>query len=129
MLDAGGAALDAVQAAAVALEDDPLFNAGRGAVLNEDGEVEHDAAVMCGRTGAAGGATVPPPPSQEPTMATNEQGSAKQPTDAAEQPLAINKDTVRDLEAGQGDEEVKGGMAKKTKGCGDYPLTAICTVA
>ena len=55
MLEAGGPALDAVQAAAVALEDDPLFNAGRGAVLNEHGEVEHDAAVMCGRTGAAGG--------------------------------------------------------------------------
>ena len=35
VLEAGGAALDAVQAAAVALEDDPLFNAGRGAVLNE----------------------------------------------------------------------------------------------
>jgi beta-aspartyl-peptidase (threonine type) len=55
VLEAGGPALDAVQAAAVALEDDPLFNAGRGAVLNEHGEVEHDAAVMCGRTGAAGG--------------------------------------------------------------------------
>jgi isoaspartyl peptidase/L-asparaginase-like protein (Ntn-hydrolase superfamily) len=55
VLQAGGPALDAVQAAAVALEDDPLFNAGRGAVLNEHGEVEHDAAVMCGRTGAAGG--------------------------------------------------------------------------
>ena len=54
MLEAGGAALDAVQAAAVALEDDPLFNAGRGAVLNERGEVEHDAGLMCGRTGAVG---------------------------------------------------------------------------
>ena len=55
MLETGGTALDAVRAAAVALEDDPLFNAGRGAVLNEHGEVEHDAAIMCGRTGAAGG--------------------------------------------------------------------------
>ena len=55
MLAAGGPALEAVQAAAVALEDNPLFNAGRGAVLNEDGEVEHDAAVMCGHTGRAGG--------------------------------------------------------------------------
>lgn len=44
-----------MQAAAVALEDDPLFNAGRGAVLNEHGEAEHDAAVMCGHTGEAGG--------------------------------------------------------------------------
>jgi len=54
VLAEGGTALDAVQAAAVALEDDPLFNAGRGAVLNEHGEVEHDAGIMCGRTGAAG---------------------------------------------------------------------------
>ena len=54
ILEGGGPALDAVEAAAVALEDDPLFNAGRGAVLNERGEVEHDAALMCGRTGEAG---------------------------------------------------------------------------
>lgn len=51
----GGSALDAVQDAAVVLEDDPLFNAGRGAVLNELGEAEHDAAVMCGATAEAGG--------------------------------------------------------------------------
>jgi isoaspartyl peptidase/L-asparaginase-like protein (Ntn-hydrolase superfamily) len=37
------------------MEDDPLFNAGRGAVLNALGQAEHDAAVMCGRTGGAGG--------------------------------------------------------------------------
>ena len=43
-----------MQAAAVALEDDPLFNAGRGSVLNEHGQVEHDAAIMCGRTAAVG---------------------------------------------------------------------------
>ena len=55
MLAAGGTALDAVQAAAVALEDDPLFNAGRGAVLNELGQAEHDAAIMCGATAEAGG--------------------------------------------------------------------------
>jgi beta-aspartyl-peptidase (threonine type) len=56
VLSRGGSALDCVQAAAVALEDDSLFNAGRGAVLNEHGEAEHDAAIMCGRTGGAGGA-------------------------------------------------------------------------
>lgn len=44
-----------MQAAAVELEDDPLFNAGRGAVVNEHGEIEHDAALMCGHTGRAGG--------------------------------------------------------------------------
>lgn len=55
MLAANGSALDAVQAAAVVLEDDPLFNAGRGAVLNEHGQAEHDAGIMCGRSGEAGG--------------------------------------------------------------------------
>ena len=55
VLSSGGCALDAVQAAAVALEDDPLFNAGRGAVVNEHREIEHDAALMCGRDGRVGG--------------------------------------------------------------------------
>lgn len=45
-LTAGGSALDAVEAAVCALEDDPHFNAGRGAVLNADGEVELDASIM-----------------------------------------------------------------------------------
>lgn len=55
MLSSGGSALNAVQAAAVELEDDPLFNAGRGAVVNEKREIEHDAALMCGASGRAGG--------------------------------------------------------------------------
>jgi L-asparaginase / beta-aspartyl-peptidase len=55
VLASGGSALNAVQAAAVALEDDPLFNAGRGAVVNEHREIEHDAALMCGASGRAGG--------------------------------------------------------------------------
>lgn len=50
----GGAALDAVEAAVRALEDDPHFNAGRGAVFTYDGAVELDAAVMDGGTRAAG---------------------------------------------------------------------------
>lgn len=49
VLRAGGAALDAVCATVVALEDDPIFNAGTGGVLNFDGEVELDACVMEGR--------------------------------------------------------------------------------
>lgn len=53
VLAAGGAALDAVCAAVVELEDDPLFNAGRGAALRVDGSAELDAAVMDG-SGAAG---------------------------------------------------------------------------
>ena len=43
-----GTSLDAVERAVLALEDDPVFNAGTGAVLNEDGLVELDAAVMAG---------------------------------------------------------------------------------
>jgi beta-aspartyl-peptidase (threonine type) len=50
----GRPALDAVQAAIETLEDDPLFNAGRGAVLSADGIARHDASVMDGATGMAG---------------------------------------------------------------------------
>ena len=50
----GGAALDAVCAAVVALEDDALFNAGRGACYNSDEKHELDAAVMDGATRRAG---------------------------------------------------------------------------
>ncbi len=57
ILRAGGAALDAVEAAVVALEDDPLFNAGRGAVFNDAGFHELEAAVMDGTTRAAGSVT------------------------------------------------------------------------
>ena len=46
ILEAGGSALDAACAAAVLLEDQPIFNAGTGAVLNFDGFVEMDACVM-----------------------------------------------------------------------------------
>ncbi|MDH3318418.1 MAG: isoaspartyl peptidase/L-asparaginase family protein [Betaproteobacteria bacterium] len=55
VLAAGGSALDAVVEAVVSLEDDPLFNAGTGSVLNSRGEVEMDASVMAGDTLAAGG--------------------------------------------------------------------------
>jgi len=48
VLSAGGAALDAVEAAVRVLEDDPGFNAGRGSVLNRDGLVELDASIMEG---------------------------------------------------------------------------------
>lgn len=44
----GGTAVDAIEAAVVLLEDDPLFNAGTGSVLNSDGQVENDAAIMDG---------------------------------------------------------------------------------
>jgi beta-aspartyl-peptidase (threonine type) len=53
-LERGGRSLDAVTAAVTCLEDNPLFNAGCGAVLNRDGVAELDASVMDGRTLAAG---------------------------------------------------------------------------
>src|SRR5437660_906089 len=54
ILAAGGSALDAVTATVVALEDDPLFNAGRGAVFTAAGTQEMDAAIMEGRDHRAG---------------------------------------------------------------------------
>lgn len=54
VLAAGGIALDAVTRAVMALEDHELFNAGRGAVFTSAGELEMDAAIMDGRTRAAG---------------------------------------------------------------------------
>lgn len=54
VLNADGSALDAVEAAIKILEDDPVFNAGRGAVFTWEGRNELDAAVMDGRTRAAG---------------------------------------------------------------------------
>ncbi len=53
-LQAGASALDVVESAVRDLEDFPLFNAGHGAVLNADGVAELDAAIMDGRTRAAG---------------------------------------------------------------------------
>jgi beta-aspartyl-peptidase (threonine type) len=50
----GGSALDAAQAAAVVLEDDPSFNAGTGACLTAAGDVELDASCMDGSTLRAG---------------------------------------------------------------------------
>lgn len=54
ILRAGGAALDAVQATVVVLEDSPHFNAGHGAALTEAAEHELDASIMDGATLAAG---------------------------------------------------------------------------
>ena len=59
VLSTGGRALDAVEAAVVALEESPQFNAGRGAALNASGEHELDASIMDGaglRAGAVIGA-------------------------------------------------------------------------
>ncbi|WP_235973678.1 isoaspartyl peptidase/L-asparaginase family protein [Parasphingopyxis marina] len=53
----GGSSLDAVEAAIRELEDDPHFNAGRGAVFTYDGAIEHDASIMDGSTRAAGAIT------------------------------------------------------------------------
>ena len=54
VLAAGGPAVDAVVAAIAEMEDDPQFNAGRGAVFTHEGRNELDAAIMDGQTGQAG---------------------------------------------------------------------------
>jgi len=54
VLAAGGGAVDAVEAAVRVLEDDPHFNAGRGAVFSAEGVNELDAAIMDGRNRQAG---------------------------------------------------------------------------
>ncbi len=54
VLESGGTALDAVTRAVVLLEDDPLFNAGHGAVFTLDGQIELDASIMDGATLKAG---------------------------------------------------------------------------
>jgi beta-aspartyl-peptidase (threonine type) len=55
VLDEGGKSLDAVEQVIRFLEEDPLFNAGRGAVFNAAGWHELDASIMDGRTKACGG--------------------------------------------------------------------------
>lgn len=57
----GGSALDAVQVAVRALEDNPLFNAGTGACLNEEGLVELDASIMESASLRAGAVCALPP--------------------------------------------------------------------
>ncbi|MBL7775042.1 MAG: isoaspartyl peptidase/L-asparaginase, partial [Saprospiraceae bacterium] len=61
ILKNGGSALDAVTATIVFLEDNPLFNAGRGAVFTHEGRNELDASIMDGSgqtAGAVGGVTI-----------------------------------------------------------------------
>jgi beta-aspartyl-peptidase (threonine type) len=54
VLRGGGSSLDAITRAVVSLEDNPLFNAGRGSVFTMDGRNELDASIMDGRTLKAG---------------------------------------------------------------------------
>ena len=54
VLKTNGTSLDAVEAAVRVLEDSPLFNAGKGAVLNSAGKAELDASLMDGATQRAG---------------------------------------------------------------------------
>jgi len=54
----GGSALDAVEAAVKSMEDNPLFNAGRGSALNEKAEVEMDASIMNGKDMKCGATSI-----------------------------------------------------------------------
>jgi len=55
ILEAGGSATDAIEAAVTVLEDDPTFDAGRGSFLTAEGRVQLDALLMDGATLRAGG--------------------------------------------------------------------------
>lgn len=57
VLASGGSAIEAVQAAIIPMEDNPLFNAGRGAVFTWEGDNELDASIMDGRDRSAGAVT------------------------------------------------------------------------
>ena len=57
ILAEGGSAMDAIQAAILPMEDNPLFNAGRGAVFTWEGRNELDASIMDGRDRSAGAVT------------------------------------------------------------------------
>ena len=75
VLREGGTAMDAIQAAIEPMEDDPLFNAGRGAVFTWDGDIELDASIMDGRTrdaGAIAGVRGPRPDKDGPKNHTGE---------------------------------------------------------
>lgn len=54
ILSNGGTSIDAVMSAVVSLENNPLFNAGKGSVFSHDGVHEMDASIMCGNTLKAG---------------------------------------------------------------------------
>ena len=55
IIESGGSALDAVEAAVVVMENDEAFDAGRGSFLNREGKVQLDALIMDGNTLRAGG--------------------------------------------------------------------------
>jgi beta-aspartyl-peptidase (threonine type) len=58
ILEEGGSAMDAVEAAVNYLEDNELFNAGRGSALNEKAEVEMDASIMDGKSMKSGAVAI-----------------------------------------------------------------------
>src|SRR4051812_6221395 len=58
ILEEGGSATNAVEAAVNILENNPFFNAGRGSALNEKGEVEMDSAIMDGKTLKSGAVAI-----------------------------------------------------------------------
>ena len=54
LLRSGGSAVDAVEQAVAVMEDDPIFDAGKGSILNTDGSIEMDASIMDGAAFNAG---------------------------------------------------------------------------
>ena len=96
VLSLGGCALDAVEAAINVLEDSPLFNAGKGAVLTREGKVELEASVMVSHPLAAG---VEDGHLQRRTTAVTMVSKVKNPITLAKRLYLANDDTQHVLHA------------------------------
>lgn len=103
VLAAGGCALDAVEAAINVLEDNPLFNAGKGAVLTREGKVELEASIMVSHPGAAG---VPDGDVTRRTTAVTMLQHVKNPISLAKQLYLNSVDTQHVLHAAPHAEEL-----------------------
>lgn len=126
ILQAGGSALDAVEAATVILEDHPLFDAGFGSFVNEQGEVEMDALIADGTTvkfGAVAAVRRVKNPIRLARLVMTETKNCFFVADGADQladqlgiPLIANVELITDKELAQFRERAKAAQARKGTG-------------
>lgn len=126
ILQGGGSALDAVEAATVVLEDHPLFDAGFGSFVNEQGEVEMDALIGDGTTikfGAVAAVRRVKNPIRLARLVMTETNNCFFVGDGADQladklgiPLIANVELITDKELAQFRERAKAAAARKGTG-------------